>query len=106
MNNLLMLIMVTIDINVSDFITNWSQYAFNPYTSLFGNLTWGFIFGFIGAGLYVGSKSQATAFTYLVIVGVIFAVILPEALIGIFGIIVAFIGTVALYVAFVTTRHN
>jgi len=106
MNELLLYVLVTVDINLSDFISNWTQYAFNPYTSLFGNLTWGFIFGFIGAGIYMGSKSQATTFTYLVIVGIIFAVILPQAMIGILGIIITFMGTVALYIAFVTTRHS
>jgi len=105
MNSLLIwLVMVTVDLNVTDFIGNWLQYAFDPYTSLFANLTWGILFGFIGAGLYVGSKSTATAFTYLVVVGLIFGLILPEAVVGLFGLLLVFIGTSAMYVAFVTRR--
>ena len=90
-----------ISINVSDFINNWLQYSFNPYTSMLGNLVWGIIFGFIGAGIFVGSKSVQTAFTYLVIVGVVFGLILPQAIIGIFGLIVVFIAASVFYTVFV-----
>lgn len=105
MNSLIYIVLISIDINVSEFIGNSMRFAFDPYTSLFGNLTWGFIFGFMGAGVFVGSKSQTTTFTYLVIVAISFAIILPDVMIGLFGVILAFIGTTALYVAFVTSRH-
>ena len=91
------IVLVTVDINVSDFIGNFLQYAFDPYTSIFANFAWGIIFGFIGAGIFVGSKSIITIFTYLAVVGIVFAVILPIALIAIFGLILVFIGTVAFY---------
>ena len=107
MNSLLVWIwslMVSFDFNVSDFVENWTRYAFNPYTSLFGNVTWAIIFGFFGAGIYVGSKSTITIFTYLTVVGLIFALILPAALTAIFVLILTFIGTIALYIVYVTRK--
>jgi len=101
MNSLLAYIytvFVTVDINVTNFTQNFLIFAFNPYTSIFANFTWGIIFGFVGAGLYVGSKSVITIFAYLVMVGIVFAAILPIAIIGIFGLILVFIGTTAFYV--------
>jgi len=92
---------VTIEINVSNFVENFIRYAFDPYTSLFANFAWGIIFGFVGAGIFVGSRSIITVFTYLVIVGVVFAIILPIAIIAIFGLILVFIGTTAFYVILV-----
>ena len=80
----LRMVFVTIDINVTNFTSNFLRYAFDPYTSLFGNFTWGIIFGFIGAGILVGSRSMVATFTYLVIVGLVFSAILPVALIAIF----------------------
>ena len=73
-------------------------YAFNPYISIFGNLTWGIIFGFIGVAIYAQSERQMlTTFGYLVIVGIIFSVILPIGLIAIFGLLSAFIVGSILY---------
>lgn len=106
MNSLIALIVAyTFDFNVSDFINNWLRYAFDPYTSLFGNITWGILFGFIGGGLYVGSKSTVTVFTYLTVVGLIFAAVLPLALSAIFVMILTFIGTIALYIVYVTRKE-
>jgi len=95
---LLLTFLVTIDINVSNFINEYLRYAFDPYTSMFGNFTWGIIFGFVGAALYVGSKSIPTVFTYLALIGLIFAIILPWGIFAIFGLILVFIGTTAFYV--------
>jgi len=99
------ILMVTIDINISDFVQNFLKYAFDPYTSIFANLAWGIIFGFIGAGLYVGSRSIVTMFTYLALVGITFAIILPFALVAIFGLILVFIGTTAFYVILVEGKE-
>jgi len=107
MSNLLILIhiiLVSVDINITNFTENIFRYAFNPYISIFGNFTWGIIFGFIGAGLFIASRSTATAFTYLVLIGLVFGVLLPEALVGIFGMIVAFIAAAAFYVILVESR--
>ena len=98
-------LMVTIDINVSNFTSGFLRYAFDPYTSIFANLAWGIIFGFIGAGLYVGSRSIITMFTFLTLVGIIFAIILPWAIVAIFGLILVFIGTTAFYVILVEERQ-
>lgn len=106
MNNLLFNILLTIDINITNFSENWITYAFNPYTSMFGNLTWGFIFGFIGAGIYVGSKSVQAVFTYLVIVGLIFGVLLPEALTAIFVFVLVFMGSSAIYILFIQSKEG
>ena len=90
--------------NLSDIINQTFVIAFNPYVSIFGNLTWGIIFGFMGGAIYAGSERQyLLTFGYLVIVGITFGIILPYALIAIFGIIVAFIGTVVVYNAFVAS---
>jgi len=97
-------ILFEININISDFLSRWLQYAFNPYTSILSNLVWGILFGFIGAGIFVGSKSVQTAFTYLVIVGIVFSIILPAAVLAIFATIVVFIAASAFYVIFIEGR--
>jgi len=104
MNSLLMFILAVFDFNLTNFTQNWLVYAFDPYMNIFGNVTWGLIFGFVGAGVYVGSRSGPTAFTYLVIVGLIFSAILPEPLIAVFVLILTFLGTGALYIVYVTRK--
>ena len=80
-------------------------YAFEPYITLFGNITWGIIFGFMGAALYVAAeRSVLHIFGYLIIVGVFFAIILPTALIAILGLIASFIGATIVYRTFVESR--
>lgn len=103
MNSLIPFFLAVIDINLnlSNFSQNIFVYAFNPYVSLFGNFTWGIIFGFIGAGLFVGSGSNRTAFTYLIIVGLIFSIVLPAALIALFGLVAAFIAAAYMFKTFV-----
>jgi len=98
------IVMVSFDFNISNFTQNIFVWAFDPYTSLFGNITWGIIFGFLGTGMYVGSRSAPTAFTFLAIVGLIFAAILPDALVAIFVLLMTFIGTGALYIVYVTRK--
>ena len=97
--------MVSFNFNITNFTQEIFVYAFSPYVSIFGNLTWGIIFGFVGAGVYVGSNSIPTTFGYLCIIGLIFGAILPQALIAIFGLIAAFIGASVLYNAFISSRH-
>lgn len=93
-----------VDINITNFTENIFRYAFDPYISIFGNFTWGIIFGFIGAGIFVASRSAVTTFGYLIIVGLVFGLILPTAFIGILGLIVVFIGTVAFYFLLVESK--
>ena len=104
MSSLLFLVFTAFDFNITNFTQNWLIYAFNPYMNIFGNITWGIIFGFVGAGVYAGSRSAPTAFTYLVIVGLIFSALLPEALVAIFVLLLTFIGTGALYIVYVTRK--
>jgi len=105
MNSLLTLVLVTIDINLTDFITNWTIYAFSPYTTIFGDLTFGIILGFIGAGAYVGAGSKILVFGFMIVVGIIFAVVLPDTLILMFGVLVTFIVTATLYNVYTQTQQ-
>ena len=88
---------------MTEFLQSVFVYAFNPYISMFGNLTWGFIFGFIGAAVYVSSEKQyLTTLGYLVLVGLILvAADLPYAAVAIFGLITAFLVTSIIYKTFV-----
>ncbi|RLF62131.1 MAG: hypothetical protein DRN16_02395 [Thermoplasmata archaeon] len=103
MNNIL-LYTISDTFNITNFTANIFRYALDPYLSLFGNITWGFIFGFVGAAIYVNNKSLPTIFGYLIIVGVIFSVILPAAIYSIFALITAIIGTTILYEVLVEKR--
>lgn len=78
--------------------------AFDPYLSIFGNFTWGLIFGFIGAGLYVNERSIAIALTYLVLVGIFFSIVFPAILIYLFGLVLAFVLASTLYTGLVERR--
>jgi len=75
--------------------------AFDPYLSIFGNFTWGAIFGFMGAGLFASNRSIGLAITYLVLVGIFVAIIFPEQLIALFGILLAFLVATVLYRTFI-----
>lgn len=103
MNNILFYT-ISDTFNITNFTANIFRYALDPYLSLFGNITWGFIFGFVGAAIYVNNKSLPTIFGYLIIVGVIFSVILPSAIYSIFALITALIGTIILYRVLVERR--
>jgi len=105
MNSFLLFVLVSIDINLSDFVRNWSQYAFNPYTSIFGDLAFGILFGFIGAGIYVGAGSKVSVFGYMIVIGIIFAVVFPAIMILMFGVLVTFIGTGVLYNVYARTKQ-
>jgi len=105
MNNFLLLVLVSIDINLSDFVHNWSQYAFSPYTTIFGDLTFGILFGFIGAGIYVGAGSKVSVFGFMILAGIIFAVVFPAIMILMFAVLVTFIGTGVLYSVYTRTRN-
>jgi len=104
MNSLFILSLIE-GLNFSNFTGNVFVYAFDPYLSLLGNFTWGIIFGFIGAGVYVASERQLLTTTgYLILMGVIFAVIMSTSLVTILGLILAFIISSMMYHAFVEKR--
>jgi len=78
--------------------------AFDPYLSIFGNFTWGIIFGFIGAGLYAGNRSLGLSITYLILVGIFISIIFPIQVMAIFGLILAFLLATVFYITFVEKR--
>ena len=78
--------------------------AFNPYYSIFGEFTWGIILGFIGAALYVNERSVGTITTYLILVGIFVSIIFPSHIIGVFGVLLAFLIAVIFYSAFYANR--
>jgi len=89
---------ITNPFNMSNFTTHFLQYAFNPYLSLLGNFTWGAIFGFIGAAIYVSSEYQlATILGYLAVVGLIFSIILPFGLLAVLGMLFMFMAASIIY---------
>lgn len=93
------------DFNATHFINNLWQIPFDPFLALFGNIFWGIFFGFIGGALYVGSeKSKMLIFGYLVIIGLIFAVLLPFAVAGIMVLVLALIASSAVFKTFVESR--
>ena len=95
-----------IDLSLENF-TNAGiiRVAFDPYLSIFGNFTWGIIFGFIGAGLYANERSVATISIYLILVGIFFSIIFPLWVVYIFGLLLAFLLTTVFYITFVKTRR-
>jgi len=97
--------MVDIALNFTNFtVDGILRAAFDPYTSILGNFFWGIFFGFIGAGLYANERSITTIATYLILIGIFFSIIFPIPLMYLFGLILGFIITVILYVAFVESR--
>jgi len=78
--------------------------AFDPYLSIFGNFTWGIIFGFIGAGLYASNRSLGLIITYLILVGIFMSIIFPIQVVAIFGLLLAFLLATVFYITFVEQR--
>jgi len=98
LEHLIFILGVNYSVNLTEFMGQVFVYAFNPYISMFGNLTWGLIFGFIGAAVYVSSERQTlTILGYLLLVGLIFVIILPWGAIAIFGLVTSFMVGSILY---------
>ena len=79
--------------------------SFDSYLAIFGDLFWGLLFGFIGAGLYANNRSLSTVTTYLILVGAILGIILPTHIAGVFGVILGFTLAVIFYKVFVETSR-
>jgi len=95
-----------IELNFSNFTSDGIlRVAMGPYLDLMGNIFWGAFFGFIGAAVYANERSIGTTATYLILVGTFTALIFPSSLVSIFGIILAFLFAVILYVVFVQIRE-
>lgn len=98
------LIMATIH-NFSNFNdTGILRIAFDPYISIFGNMAWGLIFGFIGTGIYANERSIGQITAYLIVVGAIMGIIMPNQVGAIFGLILGFALTAIFYTTFVKRR--
>lgn len=95
-----------IDLSLDNFTNSGIiRVAFDPYLSIFGNFTWGIIFGFIGAGLYANERSIATISIYLILVGIFFSIIFPLWVVYIFGLLLSFLLATVFYITFVKTRR-
>lgn len=102
----MMIVMATIDFNLTNMTRDGIFYvAFNPYTHVLGNLTWGVIMGFIGAGLYANERSIGTITTYMIVMGVFGSIVFPDQLVFLFGIIVAFLLSVIFYKTFIEVKQ-
>lgn len=99
------IIAAALDFNFTNFTdAGILRVAFDPYVSVVGNFTWGIIFGFIGMAIYANERSIGTATLYLILIGLFISVVFPTALIGIFGLILAFVLGVIFYKTFVESR--
>ena len=106
MNFLSSIIMAVYQYNFSNFTADGIlRVAFDPYLSIFGNFTWGIIFGFIGAGLYASNRSLGLSLTYLVLVGMFMSIIFPAQIIAIFGLLLAFLLATVFYIAFIQKQR-
>jgi hypothetical protein len=89
-------------------IINWSnitnrglfRIGFDPYLALMGNYLWGVLFGVIGVGLYANERSIGTTAIYMILIGIFTAVIIPDTLVALFGLITAFLIGIIFYRAF------
>jgi len=99
--------MAAIELNFTNFTNEGLIRApMVPYLTIFGNLLWGILFGFIGGAVYANERSLGTSAAYLILVGAFMAFILPVPIIAIFGLLLAFIVAVILYITFVTMRSE
>ena len=89
-------------VNFSNFTSDGIFHiSFYVYLVLFHDLFWGILGGIIGGGLYAQKRSLGTLTLFLVIWGTFFAIVLPEPVAPIFGLILAFALAVTFYRTFV-----
>jgi len=95
----------SLDFNLSNFTRDGIiRVAFDPYYAIFGNFTWGVIFGFIGVALYANERSIGTITTYLILVGIFMSIIFPSILMGLFGLILTFTIATIFYRTFIESK--
>lgn len=95
----------SLDFNLTNFTRDGIiRVAFDPYYAIFGNFTWGVIFGFIGVALYANERSIGTITTYLIIVGIFMSIIFPSILMGLFGLILTFTIATIFYRTFIESK--
>jgi len=89
-------------LNFSDFMDEGIfRIGFYVYLVLFHDLFWGILGGIIGGGIYAQKQAIGTTALFLIIWGTFFGIVLPEPVMPIFGIILAFLLSVAYYHTFV-----
>ena len=97
-----------INLNLSNLSYELMRHSVEPYTNIFGNFFWGMFFGFIGTAIYAAGAGDSRIYivliSYLVGVGIIFGIILDDATIAIFGLLLAFLVSAVLYKVFVESR--
>ena len=97
-----------INLNLSNMTYEIMRYSVEPYINIFGNFFWGIFFGFIGASIYGAGAGDSRIYivlmSYLVGVGIIFSIILDNATIAIFGLLLAFLVSAILYKVFVEPK--
>lgn len=102
------LILLEINLNLSNITYELVRYSVTPYTNVFGDMFWGIFFGFIGTALYVAGTGDSRIYliltAYLVAVGLFFGIILDNAIVAIFGLILAFLISSIFYKAFVESK--
>ena len=101
-------ILLQINLNLSNLTYELARHSVTPYTNIFGNLFYGIFFGFIGTAIYAAGTGDSRIYlvltSYLVAVGLIFGVILDNAIIAVFGLILAFLISAILFRVFVEAR--
>ena len=101
----MMVIATSINFDFDSFtVSGILRIAFDPYFTVFGNFTWGVIFGFIAAGMYINERSIGSLATFLILCGVFGAVILPAEFIFLFSIILTFIISTVFYITFIESK--
>lgn len=100
----LLVIMSFIEFNLTNFSMNMFRLSFGTYIDTFGSLFFAIFFGFIGAGLYANERSIGTITTYLILVGAFMGIVMPDAVVAIFGLLLAFALAVIFYRTFVETK--
>jgi len=95
----------SLDFNLTNFTNDGLiRVAFDPYYGIFGNFTWGVVFGFIGVAIYANERSIGTTTTYLILVGIFMSIIFPSILMGLFGLILTFLIAIIFYKTFIESK--
>lgn len=106
--NILMLIVMVVDINMSNFTNQWFRIGTSPFTDFFGaDLFWSIIILVITAGVFVGSKRDKTVtMAWLFLSTLVMCIIIPTFISIIFFIIVGLISMGVFYEAFAEPKRR
>lgn len=93
-----------IQFNLTNFSINMFRLSFEPFIDTFGSFFFAIFFGFIGAGMYANERSIGTITTYLILVGAFMGFVMPNAVVAIFGLLLAFALSVIFYRTFIEPK--